>query len=91
MAFNTFFVIGPKVVPSSAILYEIISALSEGANKPAIDFTITSLMIKEGSPQYNQTVDWIPYKMANYTGISYNIDLDIKSILNRAYDKAFSS
>lgn len=90
MAFNTFFVIGPKIVPSSAILYEIISSLSEGASNPAIDFTVTDLMVKEGSPRYSQTVNWIPYKMANYTGISYNIDLDIKSILNKAYDKAFS-
>lgn len=86
---NTFFVIGDKIIPSSAILTEIIDTIEFGKNNPLIDFQITSLMAKEDSPKYDKKVDWIPYKMANYTGISYNIDLNIESILEKAYKNAF--
>ena len=50
MVFNTFFAIGSKLVPSSAILFEIIDALRNGAKSPTINFNITDLMVKEGAP-----------------------------------------
>ena len=45
-------------------------------------------MIKEGAPQYAEKINWVSYKMANYTGISYNIDFNVESILTKAYSNA---
>lgn len=86
--FNSFFVIGSKIIPSSAILTEIINAIENGKQNPAINFTITDLMIKEGAPQYAEKINWVSYKMANYTGISYNIDFNVDNILKKAYSEA---
>ena len=86
---NTFFVIGDKIIPSSAILTEIIDSIGNASSKSAIDFAITGIKAKEDSPKYDEKINWVSYKMANYTGISYSIDLDIQNILEKAYQNAW--
>lgn len=88
LLFNTFFVIGEKIVPSSAILAEIIEAIESCKGTPQINFQIIDLMTKEGAPRYDEPVEWHPKKMANYTGINYNIDLNVTNLLQKAYNKA---
>lgn len=86
---NTFFVIGDQIIPSSAILTEIIDTIENSSTKSALDFDITGIKAKDNSPQYADKVNWVGYTMANYTNISYNIDLNIKNILDKAYKNAF--
>ena len=90
LLFNTFFVIGDRIVPSSAILTEIINNIRYGSKNPAINFEIVSLKTKEGAPKYDENILWQQPKLANYTGISYTIDFNINSILKKAYDDAFA-
>lgn len=87
--FNTFFVIADKIIPSSAILSEIIATIDQSVNVPNISFEITGLKIDENSPKYDERVkSWNNKKMANYSRISYTIDFDINGILSRAYSNA---
>ena len=88
MVINTFFLIGDKIIPSSAILDEIIISLKNTEMQPHVNFTIDGLQVKSSSPKYNTEVEWKNPQMANYTGISYTIDLNIVDILDRAYKNA---
>lgn len=90
LMFNSFFLVGEKIIPSSAILQEIIESLENTTQTPSIKFSITGLQAGENAPKYPETVEWDSYKLANYTGIGYSIDLDITTILDRAYTKALS-
>ena len=88
--FNSFFLVGEKIIPSSAILQEIIESLENTTQTPSIKFSITGLQAGENAPKYPEAIEWDSYKMANFTGLGYNIDLDLTTILNRAYTKALS-
>ena len=90
LMFNSFFLVGEKIIPSSAILQEIIESLENSAQTPSIKFSITGLQAGENAPKYPEAVEWDSYKMANFTGLGYNIDLDLTTILDRAYTKALS-
>ena len=58
LLFNTFFVIGDRIVPSSVILTEIINNIKYGSKNPAINFEIVDLKAKEDAPKYDENVLW---------------------------------
>jgi hypothetical protein len=58
LLFNTFFVIGDRIVPSSVILTEIINNIKYGSKNPAINFEIVDIKAKEGAPKYDENVLW---------------------------------
>lgn len=89
LLFNTFFLIGDKIIPSSAILTEIIKNLDKATNAPNINFEITGIRYDENSPKYyTKNLVWDSLKMANHAEISYLIDFNIVDILNQAYAAA---
>ena len=86
--FNTFFIIGDKIVPSSAILTGIINSLSSAT----IDKSITSSF--SISAPSGETEKWnydnvLPssstLNLANATKVSWIITINLNSILNQAY------
>lgn len=84
--FNSFFLIGEKIIPSSAILDEIILALTAPAKTP-ISFQITDLTADASKITYPKKVDWQSKKMANYTKLAYSINFDTGAVLDEAYKK----
>ena len=84
LLFNAFFLIGSKIVPSSAILDQIILAL-DTKEKTYVDFKITDLQRSPVKSKDDEKFEWKPKRMANLTKIAYTINLDVTKIINQAY------
>ena len=92
--FNSFFVIGEKIVPSSQILLTIINQLENTTIGPRAKFETTKVAIKEGATTHKSLIEnpqdnftWNLLKMANQVQIGYKIDLNIDDILAKAYNQ----
>ena len=92
--FNSFFVIGDRIVPSSQILLAIINQLTNANAGPRTKFETTKVAIKEGATTYQTLMEnpdkefsWNLLKMANQVQIGYKIEMNITDILQQAYNQ----
>ena len=83
--FNTFFIIGDKIVPSSAILTGIINSLSSATIDKSITSSFSISAPSGGTEKWNYD-NVLPssstLNLANATKVSWIITINLNSILN---------